>query len=57
MTARDLPDPDLGAWHQPGLAQMAGMEVVVVKSAPNGDVDLDDFRDKAARRATGWRPA
>ena len=23
-------------------AQMAGMEVVVVKSMPNGDVDLDD---------------
>ena len=33
----------------PASAQMAGMEVVVVKSAPNGDVDLDDFRDKAAR--------
>jgi glycine dehydrogenase len=27
---------------------MAGMEVVVVKSAPNGDVDLEDFRAKAA---------
>jgi glycine dehydrogenase len=33
----------------PASAQMAGMEVVVVKSAPNGDVDLDDFRDKATR--------
>jgi glycine dehydrogenase len=32
----------------PASAQMAGMQVVVVKSAPNGDVDLDDFRDKAA---------
>ncbi|WP_420022888.1 aminomethyl-transferring glycine dehydrogenase [Cereibacter azotoformans] len=32
----------------PASAQMAGMKVVVVKSAPNGDVDLDDFRDKAA---------
>jgi glycine dehydrogenase len=31
----------------PASAQMAGMEVVVVKSAPNGDVDLDDFRAKA----------
>jgi len=31
----------------PASAQMAGMKVVVVKSAPNGDVDLDDFRDKA----------
>ena len=32
----------------PASAQMAGMEVVVVKTAPNGDIDLDDFRDKAA---------
>ncbi|MBC2834158.1 aminomethyl-transferring glycine dehydrogenase [Paragemmobacter straminiformis] len=32
----------------PASAQMAGMHVVVVKSAPNGDVDLDDFRAKAA---------
>ena len=32
----------------PASAQMAGMKVVVVKSAPNGDVDLEDFRDKAA---------
>jgi glycine dehydrogenase len=32
----------------PASAQMAGMQVVVVKSAPNGDVDLDDFRTKAA---------
>ena len=31
----------------PASAQMAGMHVVVVKSAPNGDVDLDDFRQKA----------
>ncbi|NPD14602.1 aminomethyl-transferring glycine dehydrogenase [Xinfangfangia sp. D13-10-4-6] len=33
----------------PASAQMAGMDVVVVKSSPNGDVDLDDFRDKAAK--------
>jgi glycine dehydrogenase len=33
----------------PASAQMAGMQVVVVKSAPNGDVDVDDFRDKAAK--------
>ncbi|GAB1364474.1 hypothetical protein MASR1M32_37100 [Rhodobacter sp.] len=39
----------------PASAQMAGMEVVVVKSAPNGDVDLDDFRAKAA--AAGKRLA
>ncbi|SUZ30897.1 Glycine dehydrogenase (decarboxylating) [Roseibaca ekhonensis] len=33
----------------PASAQMCGMQVVVVKSAPNGDVDLDDFREKAAK--------
>ena len=32
----------------PASAQMAGMQVVVVKSAPNGDVDLEDFRARAA---------
>ena len=32
----------------PASAQMAGMQVVVVKSAPNGDVDLEDFAEKAA---------
>ena len=32
----------------PASAQMAGMQVVVVKTAPNGDVDMDDFRVKAA---------
>jgi glycine dehydrogenase len=32
----------------PASAQMAGMHVVVVKSAPNGDVDLEDFAAKAA---------
>ena len=31
----------------PASAQMAGMKVVVVKSAENGDIDLDDFRAKA----------
>ncbi|WP_308915335.1 aminomethyl-transferring glycine dehydrogenase [Jannaschia sp. LMIT008] len=31
----------------PASAQMAGMKVVVVKAAANGDVDLDDFRAKA----------
>ncbi len=31
----------------PASAQMAGMQVVVVRSAPNGDVDLEDFRQKA----------
>ena len=32
----------------PASAQMAGMQVVVVKAAPNGDMDLEDFRAKAA---------
>jgi glycine dehydrogenase len=32
----------------PASAQMAGMEVVVVRAADNGDVDVADFRDKAA---------
>ena len=31
----------------PASAQMAGMQVVVVKSAPNGDIDLEDFTAKA----------
>ncbi|WP_179378578.1 aminomethyl-transferring glycine dehydrogenase [Jannaschia marina] len=31
----------------PASAQMAGMKVVIVKAAENGDVDLDDFRAKA----------
>ena len=31
----------------PASAQMAGMQVVVVKAADNGDIDLDDFRAKA----------
>ncbi|WP_323037803.1 aminomethyl-transferring glycine dehydrogenase [Pararhodobacter sp.] len=33
----------------PASAQMAGMKVVAVKSAPNGDVDVEDFRDKATK--------
>ena len=32
----------------PASAVMAGMQVVVVKSAPDGSVDVDDLRDKAA---------
>ena len=31
----------------PASAQMAGMEVVVVKSSPNGDIDVEDFRARA----------
>ena len=36
----------------PASAQMAGMQVVVVKTAPNGDVDMEDFRAKAADAGT-----
>ena len=32
----------------PASAQMAGMQVVIVGVAPNGDVDVEDFRAKAA---------
>ena len=32
----------------PASAQMAGMKVVVVGALPNGDIDLEDFRAKAA---------
>jgi len=39
----------------PASAQMAGMEVVVVKAADNGDIDLADFRAKA--EAAGERLA
>ena len=35
----------------PASAQMVGWKVVVVKSADNGDIDLDDFRAKAAEHA------
>ena len=31
----------------PASARMAGMQVVVVRSAENGDIDIDDFRAKA----------
>ena len=31
----------------PASAQMAGMRIVVVKASPNGDIDADDFRQKA----------
>ncbi len=35
----------------PASAHMAGWKVVVVKSAENGDIDLDDFRAKAELHA------
>ncbi|MDO8883963.1 MAG: aminomethyl-transferring glycine dehydrogenase [Pseudotabrizicola sp.] len=39
----------------PASAQMVGMDVVVVKTAPNGDIDVEDFRAKA--QAAGDRLA
>ncbi len=35
----------------PASAQMAGMRVVVVKSAKNGDIDVEDFRAKAEQHS------
>ncbi|TYO85173.1 aminomethyl-transferring glycine dehydrogenase [Oceanicella actignis] len=35
----------------PASAQMAGMKVVAVKAAANGDIDLEDFRAKAEKHA------
>ena len=35
----------------PASAQMAGWKVVVVKSAANGDIDVEDFRAKASEHA------
>ncbi len=35
----------------PASAHMVGWNVVVVKSAENGDIDLDDFRAKAEKHA------
>ncbi|WP_127115656.1 aminomethyl-transferring glycine dehydrogenase [Shimia sediminis] len=35
----------------PASAMMVGWKVVPVKSAENGDIDLDDFREKAAKHA------
>ncbi len=36
----------------PASAQMAGLQVVVVGSRDNGDIDLDDFRAKAEANST-----
>ncbi|MDP2493132.1 aminomethyl-transferring glycine dehydrogenase [Shimia thalassica] len=36
----------------PASAQMVGWKVVPVKSADNGDIDLDDFRAKAEKHAS-----
>jgi glycine dehydrogenase len=39
--------PDSAHGTNPASATMAGMKVVVVNSAENGDIDLDDLREKA----------
>ena len=36
----------------PASAQMAGMKVVPVATAPNGDIDIEDFAAKAAQAGT-----
>lgn len=35
----------------PASAQMVGWKVVVIKTAPNGDIDLEDFRAKAEQHS------
>ena len=35
----------------PASAQMAGMKVVVVNSSENGDIDINDFREKAEKHS------
>ncbi|WP_199258600.1 aminomethyl-transferring glycine dehydrogenase [Paracoccus binzhouensis] len=35
----------------PASAQMAGMKVVIVEVAPNGDIDIADFRAKAEKHS------
>ena len=39
--------PDSAHGTNPASATIAGMDVVVVKSADNGDIDLDDLKEKA----------
>ena len=41
----------------PASAQMVGWKVVVMQSAQNGDIDLEDFRAKAESTRTTLRPA
>ena len=35
----------------PASANMVGWKVIVIKTAPNGDIDLDDFRAKAQQHS------
>ena len=50
-TAKHLPHPLVGAWHEPGVRHLAGMEVVVVGCDPEGNVDLADLRAKTEAQA------
>lgn len=43
--------PDSAHGTNPASAVMAGMEVVVVRSAANGDIDLEDLETRAAQHA------
>ena len=36
----------------PASAQMAGLNVVVVKTLPNGEIDMNDIKEKVNRRKT-----
>ena len=53
-----LPDPDLGAWHQPGLGADGGLaRWFRCKSDENGNIDVADFRAKAEKHSIIWPPA
>ena len=39
----------------PASAQMAGMEVVVVKCDEQGNIDIADLQAKAEKHAANWR--
>lgn len=43
--------PESAHGTNPASAVMSGMEVVVVKNTDDGDIDLDDLREKAARHS------
>ncbi|MEF8718791.1 MAG: hypothetical protein V5B44_14135 [Candidatus Accumulibacter necessarius] len=47
--AQGLPDPEVGARHQPATAQMCGMRVVVVDCDDAGNIDLADLRPRRRR--------
>ena len=41
--------PDSAHGTNPASAQMVGYSVVPIKSSPNGDIDIEDFKDKATK--------